>query len=711
MTEKTGSENMDERNDFLRRQYEETASDLLRSDVRNLDLTRRLQQTRRSFQFISVLSRNIEQAFEENDLFDNIVRALTSDLNLDAAALFRAVRAQGRLDLLAQRGLELQRCDIDIPQEILNSGDVERVWQVNGRTAPGAFQRWLVRRFGMPCLTWHPAGDYGDGKLILYIGNRYEDMIAKPPFNEDILEALGAICAVIGLKLDNIRKTGDMLRHESERRSIERYRELAEALPQPVLEADTEGRLIFLNSRGFQEFGYTREEMTSGLSLFQLTAPDYWERMWMDVTRVLKGINISGLEYMAARADGSLFPVLMHAAPIYSGERVTGVRGIMIDLTERRQLEEQRIRTEKLESVGLLAGGIAHDFNNILMAMLGSISMVKRSLEDRPEHHEMLTEAEHAGYRARELTQQLLTFSRGGAPVLRPAYIPQIIRETARFSLMGSKVSCRFSIADNLWSAEVDTGQISQVINNLVLNAVQAMPEGGEVKIRAGNVEITSRSHLPLRKGCYIKIVVEDTGCGIPEENLSRIFDPYFTTKENGSGLGLATSYSIITRHGGCITVQSTRGHGSIFAIYLPALDMVLDGDKAGCDVSENRHKKVLLMDDEEVVQRVVARMLNSLGHEVLVVKDGETALDEYRQANRQRAPFDVVILDLTIQNGMGGRETAERLLEEDPKAMVILSSGYTNDPVLTNYRDYGCMGVITKPYLIEELREALESL
>ncbi len=702
---------LDERHSFLSRQYEEATRDLLRADVRNLDLTRRLRQARSSFKFISVLSHNIELAFEEKDLFENVVRALTSDLNMDAAALIRVSQESGLFEVLAQRGLELSRSLVRVPSGI-DFGDAGCIWQVNSRTSPEAFQSWLIRRFGLPCLVWHPVGQEHPDRLALYIGNRFEDMVTKPLLGEDILEAVGAICAVIGLKLDNIRKTRDMLINESDRRSIERYREMAESIPQAVLETDSEGRLIYLNSRGLQDFGYTREDMEAGLSLFQLTAPDYWDRIWMDISRVLRGENILGLEYVAARSDGSLFPVLMHAAPVLSGERVIGVRGIVVDLTESRQLEEQRIRTEKLESVGLLAGGIAHDFNNILMAMLGSISMVKRALAERPEHCEMLSEAEHAGYRARELTQQLLNFSRGGAPVRRPAYIPQIIRETARFSLMGSSVSCRFSIADNLWTAEVDTGQISQVINNLVLNAVQAMPGGGEVKIRAGNIEISSRSRLPLHKGNYIKIVVEDTGCGIPEENLSRIFDPYFTTKENGSGLGLATAYSIISRHGGCMTVQSTRGQGSLFTIYLPALEVELSGKPAESITAVCRkQKRVLLVDDEEVVRHVVTRMLDTLGHEVLAVEEGEAALLEYRRARQAGTPYDVVIMDLTVQNGLGGREAVGLLLQEDPQARVILSSGYSNDPVLCNFQEHGFKGVITKPYLIEDLRSTLENL
>ncbi|MCK5340793.1 MAG: response regulator, partial [Desulfobulbaceae bacterium] len=370
--------------------------------------------------------------------------------------------------------------------------------------------------------------------------------------------------------------------------------------------------------------------------------------------------------------------------------------------------ENQLQQVMKLQAIGTLAGGIAHDFNNILTAVVGNISLAKANASPETKYYECLGNAEKAGLRARDLTQQLITFSKGGAPLMRSASIEEIIRDTAQFVLQGANVSSSFSFADDLWLCEIDEGQVSQVISNLVINANQAMSEGGVISIAAENMTVGKGANLPLKQGKYVKITVADHGEGISPENLPKIFDPYFSTKQAGSGIGLATSYSIIRRHRGLVTVESVLGDGTTFYIYLPASDAksVAQGSEVtGLTKGKGR---ILVMDDEEIVREVVEQMLVYLGYEVVFVADGSQAIERYRESRESGASFDLVILDLTVPGGMGGKETMEHLLKIDPEVKVLVSSGYSTDPVMAEYRKFGFSGVIGKPYEIKTLGDAL---
>jgi CheY-like chemotaxis protein len=359
----------------------------------------------------------------------------------------------------------------------------------------------------------------------------------------------------------------------------------------------------------------------------------------------------------------------------------------------------------------VLAGGIAHDFNNILAAILGSISLSKLDLKRAGRTYKLLEEAETACSRAKELTQQLLTFSRGGAPIRKAASITELIMASSAFALRGSKVSCDLRISDGLWPADVDVGQISQVIHNLILNADQAMPAGGVIHVAGDNTDVVHSDGLPLQPGRYLKISVKDRGTGIPEEHLSKIFDPYFTTKRKGSGLGLAMVYSILKRHGGHITVESKLGVGTTFHVFLPA------SEKEAPEIMEEKRGpvagkgKVLVMDDEEMVRALAQEMLVHIGYDAEVARDGSEAITLYKRAREAGEPFDAVILDLTVPGGMGGKEAMERLKEIDPEIKAIVSSGYSTDPVMSNYRDYGLRGVVAKPYDIEELSKTVNDV
>jgi len=324
---------------------------------------------------------------------------------------------------------------------------------------------------------------------------------------------------------------------------------------------------------------------------------------------------------------------------------------------------------------------------------------------------ETLVEAEKACLRSTDLTQQLLTFAKGGVPIKKTTSLVELIKDSANFALSGSNVRCEFYIPDDLWRVEIDEGQISQVISNLVINADEAMPEGGVSNIRAQNTSITARDVLPLPEGNYVKINVEDHGSGIPKKQLSQIFDPFFTTKQKGSGLGLSTAYSIVKKHDGHIAVTSKLGVGTTFCVYLPASEKPVPMQKAVREIPAQGKGRILAMDDEESIRKLLSRMLTKLGYEVELVRDGVEAVKQYQKAKESGQPFDVVVLDLTVSGGLGGKEALKRLLEIDPSIKAIVSSGYATDPIVAKFKEYGFRGVVTKPYRIDELKETLNKV
>lgn len=382
---------------------------------------------------------------------------------------------------------------------------------------------------------------------------------------------------------------------------------------------------------------------------------------------------------------------------------------IVRDLATQRRMEQELAKARNLESIGLLAGGIAHDFNNILTAILGNISLARMRAPAGGEVHEILIEAEKASTRARDLTQQLLTFAKGGVPIKQTARLDQVLRDTASFALRGSNVRLEFAIADDLWPGEVDSNQISQVINNLALNAKQAMPNGGTLTLAAENRTLAAGKVLGLPAGRYIKIEVRDTGTGIAPRHLDRVFDPYFTTKQDGSGLGLATSYSIVQRHQGHIGVASRAGVGTAFTIYLPAAAQAATAPARSERIATGAGR-LLLMDDDTAVRDIGHALLTGLGYTVVAVADGAAALAEYRAAMTQGAAFDAVILDLTVPGGMGGAECMRALLALDSEACGIVSSGYSNDPVMADYERAGFIARVPKPYQLADLAAAVNA-
>ncbi len=421
-------------------------------------------------------------------------------------------------------------------------------------------------------------------------------------------------------------------------------------------------------------------------------------------TRTAEALTSRGwVETTFRKKDGTIIDVLAQAASIDEKSQIVTVT----DITHRARAEREQAKIGKLESLGVLAGGIAHDFNNILTMILGNISLGKMYMNtDAQRAKEKLELAEQSITRAKDLTQQLLTFSRGGAPITKVSSIADHLKETAQFTLTGTGVTCRFDIADDLFPVAIDEGQINQAIGHIVINAHQAMPEGGTILIAAQNA-VLENATPNLTAGRHIHICITDNGIGIPEEHLDRVFDPYFTTKQKGSGLGLAICYSVIKNHQGHITVESTLGVGSTFHIYLPVCDVPSSGEKGDKqDMTRVIGGNVLVMDDEEAILEIVGDILAYHGFTVDFARDGEEALCLYQEKG-----YDAVILDLTVPGGMGGREAMKELLRIDPMVRAIVSSGYSNDPIMSDYRQYGFKNVIAKPYDLEELGEVLRSV
>jgi PAS domain S-box-containing protein len=384
------------------------------------------------------------------------------------------------------------------------------------------------------------------------------------------------------------------------------------------------------------------------------------------------------------------------------------VIGLTEDIGQRKLLEIERIKASKLESIGLLAGGIAHDFNNLLTAIIGNIALAKNYSEPESKAFLRMEQAEKALFRSKDLTQQLLTFSKGGDPVKKSVAIDEMIRESASFALRGANVKCTFDIAADLWRSLIDPGQFSQVLQNLVINADHAMPEGGIITISAQNFIATPESRQPLKEGKYVKISFQDHGQGIPLNDLPKIFDPYFTTKKDGSGLGLSIVHSIVNNHEGHIEVDSVSGKGTTFHIYLPAsLEKDLKKAPEAPQIVKGSGK-ILVMDDEEMIRDFAKEMLENLGYDVVLAKEGEEAVTLFQAAKNNGTPFAAVFMDITVPGGMGGKEAIKEMLAIDPNVKGIVSSGYAKDPIMSYYKKYGFAGVVPKPYNLEEMSREL---
>lgn len=483
-----------------------------------------------------------------------------------------------------------------------------------------------------------------------------------------------------------------------------------------MITTDIHGKIILINKVAEKLTGWNRADAIGMFlnDVFHIINEETGKKIKNPFEKVIKNnesVNIFDNTILVAR-DGTERNIEDSSAPIHNKDsKIIGSVLVFRDITEKRKMEYELQKAHKLESLGILASGIAHDFNNVITGIMGNISLALIHLSPNDQIFRYLTNAEKAVNQAKDLAQQLLTFSKGGAPLKNITSIIDLIKNASSIVLRGSNVRYELQAPDDLLSVRIDQGQISQVINNLIINADQAMPEGGIIKIKSENIQIKKNQDFPLPSGKYIKISIGDQGTGISEEYLNKIFDPFFTSKPNGNGLGLTICYSIIKKHNGYITVESKIGHGTIFYIYLPAFqDKMIETIKVEKNISTGK-EKILVMDDEKIVRDVIISMLKHLGYNANGSEDGNEAIMLYKKAMKANSPFDIVIMDLTIPGKMGGKKAVKKLLEIDPSARVIVSSGYSNDPIMANYKQYGFKGFITKPYKIEELSEILHEV
>lgn len=528
-----------------------------------------------------------------------------------------------------------------------------------------------------------------------------ESLAEKKVWPEDIMSLLNIVAEIFVNVLEH-KRAGTELRESQEMLKL-----VTENIPQAVFWKDVDFKYMGCNKTFAIHAGINSPEDIIGMRDSNLAWREGEAEFFEDLDkRVIKNdkpeYHIITAQLQAGGKDAW---VDMNKIPLNDDTgAVVGLLGTYEDITERKMMEEELLRAQKLESLGILAGGIAHDFNNLLTAILGNISLAKSYHESREKLEKRLSEAERASLRARDLTQQLLTFAKGGVPIKSVTSVKELLKESAEFAVRGSNSRCECSIPEDLWSVEIDEGQISQVINNLVINAKQAMPEGGMINVSAENKIIYDPARESRKR--YIMISIKDSGVGIPHEYLSKIFDPYFTTKQHGNGLGLATCYSIINKHDGSIDVESEPGRGTNVKILLPASSTNGSTDNKTLEKQIGGYGRVLLMDDEELIREVAGEMLSSLGYEVSFAKDGSEAVSMYESAGKNGGYYDLVILDLTVPGGLGGKETVVKLLEIDPDVRAIASSGYSHNPVMSDFKMYGFSGVIAKPYKLKDLSE-----
>ncbi|MBN1619463.1 PAS domain S-box protein [candidate division WOR-3 bacterium] len=537
---------------------------------------------------------------------------------------------------------------------------------------------------------------------LITVKNEQKSVLLNAYFYDD---------TITGMMMDitEIKKAEERLASEKERLSV-----TLKSIGDGVIVTDMKGDVILMNAVAEELTGLAEEEASGKpvAEVFAISDRDTGNPIENPVKKALATGEIASLSEKAILMSKSGEEKILadSAAPIKDRTgRIIGAVLVFRDITEKFRIEQELFKVDKLETVGLLAGGIAHDFNNMLAGILANISLAK-ILKDEEEKIKFLEKAEKGVDRAKDLTTQLLVFSKGGDPVKNVVSLKDLLRETASFAVTGSKSKCEFIFSENLTNVEADPGQISQVVNNIVINADHAMPDGGIIRIEAENYSVGKVSTLPLKDGNYVRISVKDEGLGIAPENLKKIFDPFYSTKKKGSGLGLAICYTIVKNHGGHISVYSEQGKGSLFSIYLPATDAE-DTTKEKIKEIVYGKGKILIMDDEPDIRESSIEMISYMGYECDSVSDGKQALSYYSDKLEKGEKYDAVILDLTVPGEMGGKEAMKLIKEIDIDAIGIVSSGYSDDPVLSNFSNYGFSGRIIKPFKIEELSELLSEL
>lgn len=488
-----------------------------------------------------------------------------------------------------------------------------------------------------------------------------------------------------------------------------------ESAPDAIVTLDAAHRIIDWNSGAVELFGYSKEEVEGRNIDDLITGPEVNTEAKCYTETVLSGERIPPVETVRYRKDGTPVSVLLAGAPIIVEGELMGVIGVYTDIRERKLYEAELLKTRRLESVGTLAGGIAHDFNNLLSGIFGNISLISVHIPEDSPVRPYLRAVEKAMVHAVGLTHQLLTFAKGSHPVLEPLDTASVLRDSVQFNLAGSAVRPLFHLPEDIWMVRADPRQIGEVISNLVINAKESMPDGGDLQISAENVAEDQAVEEGLDSGIYVRIGIKDQGTGIGEEHIDRIFEPFYSTREKGSGLGLAVVHSIVSKHGGRISAKSDPGAGTTFSVYLPALEREEGANRSPSEkeLSENsgRCARILVMDDEEYILQVAANMLATMGHRADTASDGARAVDMYRRAMEAGEGYDMVILDLTVPGETGGTVAAREILKVDGEAVLVVSSGYSNAPIMGDYMSHGFSGVLAKPYTLREMAKLVSSL
>lgn len=496
-------------------------------------------------------------------------------------------------------------------------------------------------------------------------------------------------------------------------KSEKKFRLLAENSTDCIWTMNEDFEFTYTSPSVIQLLGYFPSEI-EGTNFSKYFNETEFALMNLGILKSLKDSpnKISSKQTKMLRKDGkSVYVEIGYRAILGKNNKIIGLQGVTRDITERMETAKELQKMDKLQSVGLLAGGIAHDFNNILTGVYGNISLAMNTLPEATSEYKYLKEANNSMNRAILLTKQLLTFAKGGEPIKENVRITSLIKDVVKFDLSGSNILPIFKQAKDLWTTDADKGQIQQVFSNLTVNARHAMPEGGRVFIGLSNEVITH--HTVLKKGNYIKITFKDEGTGIEPNNLDRVFEPYFSTKNDGSGLGLSTVYSIIAKHNGFVYVSSEKNQGTLFTIFLPAATTnnkkQSQENKTVAECIKTGKCRILVMDDEEIICQLLTEVLTVLGYESDFANEGNETIRKYKESLHTNNPYELIIMDLTIPGGKGGLETVKEILEIDPNAKVIVSSGYGHGKIMSNYREYGFIDIAPKPYTIDKLEEILQ--
>ena len=557
-------------------------------------------------------------------------------------------------------------------------------------------------------------GDHAESvyEFILKDGTRRFGQVRGAPLTRNG-EIVGIIA--VGRDITELKEAWNALEH-----SRERFRETVELLPSAVFEIDLNMELTYSNSPGLTFLGLTQKDLEAGLNALTYVHPDDQPQIQNALEKLKNTGTVSPAAIRVITRHGEELTALINVAPIYEGGEFSGVRTCLTDITAQRKMEEALFKAKQLESLGTLAGGIAHDFNNLLAVILGNISMLKMAPELDAGNEAWLQEAETASLKAKELTARLLTFTRAGDPSGEYCDIETVLRDAAKSSIRKAQaIDCIFSLPPDAWSAHIDPDQCRILFSNILSNAMEALAGSGEIRITAENFMIDSQTNPQLQPGRYLRVKITDNGPGIPDDIIRRIFDPYFSTKvkgtQKGMGLGLTIAQSIAHKHGGTITVVSEPGSGTTANIFLPACDEKPEKAEKGAPPSpaldQKEEKRILVMDDEEMIRQLMASMMDRLGYAYEMAVEGGEAVELYRNAKAAGKPFDALILDLSNKIGLDGKTAMQQILEINPEAIGIVASGYAQDPVISEPREYGFCRAIAKPYSIKNLKKILDEI